>query len=109
MLLSQGRPLDVWNWGLQAPLSSLLWCLVVTRRPSQGAVARQDMEDTWDLSCVGHETPWQQPIFITCVGQGRCWSQGLWVTSVKASRPAEFSPGCSESVTKGASLGWGAK
>lgn len=66
----------------------------------QGAVARQDAEDTWDLSCLGHEAP--SPVW----GGGRCWSQGLWVTSVTASR-LEFSPGCSESVTKGASLGWG--
>lgn len=72
---------------------------------SQGAVAGQGghLGREW----LGHEAPSQQPSSIPC-GAGQVLVQGLWVRNVKSLRQ-EFSPGCSKSVTKGASLGWEAK
>lgn len=56
-----------WELGSAGPpLVPSLWCVVVSSRPRQGAVARQAMEDIWDLSCLGHEAPWQQSSFVIC-------------------------------------------
>ena len=81
-----------------------LWRVVVSSR----AIRKlwQDREDTGDMSGSEHGAPLQQPSSVTS------WGGGLVLVSGPLGEKYqnfEFSPACSGSVTKGASLGWEAK